>query len=180
MANRVSFSGEEQSLEDIAHYYAAAESGLFGFFAGNSQALLDHYADVSLEEARDKALSELGYTSSLSVLSSVEAAIRVDYLWRVYDRRPDSLSRAMKQLHRAKENRASLEEDLLFLWRNHSDVSGALISGLIGAFKYRHWLAHGRYWTPRFGRQYDFATVFEIAEEFIDAMDAYNGRRGRG
>jgi hypothetical protein len=174
MVERVSFSSQEQSLEEIATHHADVQAGLFEFFAGSSQALLDRYADAKIDEARDKSLSELDFTSSLSVLSSVEAAVRLDYLRRVYGRWRDPLSRAMKVLHRRKENRARLEDELIHLWSEQTGVRDVLLSELVGAFNYRHWLAHGRYWTPKFGRRYDYQTVYEIAQEFIDAMDEYN------
>lgn len=174
MGDRVSFSTQEQSLEDIANHHADVQAGIFEFFAGSSQALLDRYADAKVDEVRDRSLAELSFTSSLSVLSSVEAAIRLDYLRRVYDRLRDPLSKSMKDLHKDKANKARLEDDLLVLWREKTDISVVLLGELVGAFKYRHWLAHGRYWTPKLGRRYDYETVYGIAQEFIDAMDGYN------
>ena len=180
MAGRVSFSAEEQSLEEIANHHADVQAGIFEFFAGSSRILLDRYADSKLDEARDKSLKELSFTSSLSVLSSVEAAIRLDYLRRVYGRWRDPLSRSMKELHKEKENKARLEDELIGRWRAHTDVSDALYGALVGAFKYRHWLAHGRYWTPKLGRQYDYETVYDIAQEFVDSMDNYNDACDQG
>jgi hypothetical protein len=180
MADRVSFSDQELSLEDIATHHGDVQSSLFEFFAGTSQALLNRYADAKIDEARDNALGELDFTSSLSVLSSVEAAIRLDYLRRVYGRWRDPLSKAMKKLHQERENSARLEDELIRLWYEETNVPKLLLNALVGAFKYRHWLAHGRYWTPRFGRCYDYVTVFEVAQEFIDAMDSYNNACDHG
>lgn len=180
MVNRVSFSHAELNLDDIAIHHANVQAGLFEFFAGNSKVLLERYRETKLDEARDSSLAELDSTSSLSVLSSTEAAIRLDYLRRVYGRWRDPLSKAMKELHQEKENQVRLEEDLLRLWREQTDVPQVLLGALVGAFKYRHWLAHGRYWTPKFGQRYDYVTVFEIAQEFIDAIDIYNTTFDRG
>jgi hypothetical protein len=180
MANRVSFSSQEKSLEDIAIHHADLQAGLFEFFAGKSQKLLERYVHDKIDDARENSLAELDFTSSLSVLSSVEATIRLDYLRRVYGRWRDPLSRAMKFLHQEKENSARLDDDLIRLWKEKTAVSKALLGELNGAFGYRHWLAHGRYWTPKLGRQYDYETVFEIAQEFVDAMDNYNRIFDRG
>lgn len=180
MADRVSFSAEEQSLEEIANHHADVQSGIYEFFGGRSQTLLSRYADAKVDEVRDRSLAELNLTSSLSILSSVEAAIRLDYLRRVYGRWRDPLSRSMKALHQEKENRARLEDELIGLWREQTGVSSLLLGELIGAFKYRHWLAHGRYWTPKLGRRYDYETVYGIAQEFIEAMDNYNVACDRG
>ncbi|AMV41774.1 hypothetical protein [Paraburkholderia caribensis] len=173
MADRVSFSNEEQTLDDIAIYYLDVQAGLFEFFSGDSQTLLQRYSGEKIDEAQERALAELDMTSSLSVLSSIEAAIRLDYLRRVYGRWRDPLSKAMKLLHQEKENNARLEDDLIRLWREETDLSKVLLGELVGAFRYRHWLAHGRYWKPKLGRKYDYQSVFEIAQEFSAAMGEY-------
>src|SRR6202162_5076303 len=116
MVEKVSFSYQELSLEDIAIHHTDVQAGLFEFFAGESKALLDRYADAKKDEARDNSLAELDFTSSLSVLTPVEAAIRLDYLRRVYGRWRDPLSKAMKALHQERENSARLEDDLIRLW----------------------------------------------------------------
>jgi hypothetical protein len=174
MVERVSFSAKEQSLEDIAFHHSDVLAGIFQFFSGQSAAFMERYADARLDDVREKSIAELNFTSSLSVLSSVEAAIRVDYLQRVYGRWRDPLSREMKVLYQEKANKARLEDELIGLWRSCTGVSSALLGEVIGAIKYRHWLAHGRYWTPKLGRRYDYETVYDIAQEFLDAMYEYN------
>jgi hypothetical protein len=171
---RVSFSDLEQSLDEVAAHHADVEAALFEFFAGTSPVLLTRYAGAKIDEPREKSLYELDLTSSLSVLSSVEAAIRLDYLGRVYGRWRDPLSKAMKDLHREKGNRARLQEELIPLWREKAGIRGEAVNQLSSAIKYRHWLARGRYWTPKFGRAYDYLTVYLIAQEFIEAMEEYN------
>ena len=41
-----------------------------------------------------------------------------------------------------------------------------LIGDVRGAFKFRHWVAHGRYWVAKLGRKYDFAYVHLLASAF--------------
>jgi hypothetical protein len=43
----------------------------------------------------------------------------------------------------------------------------SLIDDLIGAFGYRNWLAHGRYWIPKLGRKYDYESVYKPAEDIL-------------
>lgn len=171
---KVSFSAQEQTLENIANHHADVQASLYEFFAGDSQALINRYAGVKREAARNRSLGELDHTSSLSVLSAVEAAVRIDYLSRVYTRQKDNLSRAMRMLHNEKAQAVRLEDDLIQLWREHTSTPKLLLSELTGAFKFRHWLAHGRYWTPKFGRKYDYVTVYDISQEFLNSMDFYN------
>ncbi len=63
-----------------------------------------------------------------------------------------------------KAQRASLEDEILEHWKACYGTYTQLISDLKGAFKYRHWLAHGRYWEPKMGQSYDYFTVLTIAQ----------------
>ena len=108
-------------------------------------------------------LKELDYSASLKLLTSIEASFRIDFGERVYTRKRDPFSRALRELHKTKGNKASLEDDIFETWKMHTDY-GRIISELKGAFKFRHWLAHGRYWTPKLGRSYDYFDVATIAQ----------------
>lgn len=133
---KVSLSESELSLDKIALHHALVEAALFELFANGTHLILAQYVGHPLEEVRDAARDELDLSSSLSVLSSVEASIRTDYLRRVYQRDRSQFSRSMRNVFSRKGERARL----------------------------------GRYWTPKFGRKYDFSTVYTIASVFIAAM----------
>lgn len=159
------------TLPDIANHHLVLEAALFDLFADPNHAVLVQYVGLPIDEVRGKALAELEHTSSLSLLACVEAALRVDYDQRVSARGRSPLSRALRDVHREKEAYARLEDDILGAWKENSTVGRQVISALIGAFKYRHWLAHGRYWPPKFGRTYDYQSVYDIADTFLNAMD---------
>ncbi|MDF1984453.1 hypothetical protein P2M38_24150, partial [Klebsiella pneumoniae] len=59
-----------------------------------------------------------------------------------------------------KGERIRLEEDLINTRMNEDDVSlrGKYID-LKKCFKYRHWLAHGRYWDPKRITEVDFDSI---------------------
>ncbi|AYZ65196.1 hypothetical protein EGY31_17830 [Burkholderia multivorans] len=173
MVDKVSFSEQELSLEAIAFHHENVQAALFEFFSGSSVSLLSRFSLESVEKARDGSLDELDFSSSMSVMAALEAAIRVDYLSRVYERRKDALSRSMRDLYNEKANKAKLDRDILQRWADETPVSASLVQRVASAFRYRHWLAHGRYWTPKFGREYDYDTLYAIADEFIEAMDLY-------
>lgn len=173
---KISLSGLELTLADVARHHSVMQTATYEFFALGSVALVGHpslagYTGQPLDEVRSTVLAELDHSSALSVLSCAEAAIRTDYFRRVYAKRKSELSRALRQIYKDKEERARLDNDLLACWRDHSDLSKGLIGDLIGAFTYRHWLAHGRYWTPKFGRRYDYHSVYNIADAFLKAID---------
>jgi hypothetical protein len=58
----------------------------------------------------------------------------------------------------------SFEEDILQGWRSYFPADKAVLSQLKGAFNYRHWFAHGRYYTPKLGQKYDFFLVYGLAQ----------------
>jgi hypothetical protein len=86
----------------------------------------------------------------------------------------DDLSRAFRLIWRSRKKRVSLDEDILEAWKKHSSASKQLIGELRGAFNFRHWLAHGRYWVPKFGRRYDFIFVYSLADDVLSAFPLEN------
>ena len=104
----------------------------------------------------------------MSILAALEAAFRIDYLQRCYKRLRDPLSRAFRNAHQEKGARVPLE-DIFSMWQLHSNVSPSVTTDLERVFRYRHWLAHGRYWTPKIGREYDYSDIYALAES------VYNG-----
>jgi hypothetical protein len=118
-------------------------------------------------------LDETDMTSSLTVLASVEAAFRIDYLQRCYGWGKDPVSRAFRNIYKAKQQHASLDDEIFEAWVDNSYGSGPIIGELRGAFRFRHWLAHVRYWTPKLGRRYDFSDVFALADIALRSFPFY-------
>ena len=166
MARRVSFSDERLAPNQIAEHHAILESAIHQYYSEPGSEFVARFTSYTSEEVleeRNGRLYEAGAASAMTVLASVEASFRVDFLLRCYGRMKDDLSRAFLALYRAKELKVSLSEDLLDAWKAHSDVSTRLVGDIRTAFGYRHWLAHGRYWVPKLGRQYDFASIYDLA-----------------
>ncbi len=105
----------------------------------------------------------------MNLLAALEAAFRVDFLQRCYKKGKDPVSREFRKLYASEGIYVSLEEDIFQVWKQKSSVPSSVISQLKGAFKYRHWLAHGRYWVPKF-RQYDYHDIYTLAEAIFDSF----------
>lgn len=163
MGSRVAFSSQHLSSNEIVSHHQDVESSLKHYFSHISRQYTIHLECYSKEKLRLR-LSENDKSTVLTLLSAVEAAFRIDYLQRSYQRKKDELSKACRELHHQKGSHASLEEDILSAWKAHTSVPANLIGDLWGAFKYRHWLAHGRYWTPKLGQKYDYDSIYELAE----------------
>lgn len=176
MANRVIFSGLQRGLPEIADHYKDLGSSLRLYFSAHSPSYrirFDGYAATEVTNELGERLDEVDLTSSLAVLASVEAAFRIDYLQRCYRKGKDPLSRAFRNFYKVRQEHASLEDEIFGAWIDYSSVPRSIIGELRGAFKFRHWLAHGRYWTPKLGRRYDFNYVFELADLTLRSFPFY-------
>lgn len=168
MSNRVSFSPEVLRIETVAQIYADTEKSLRFYYHAPGLVHRDikfvGYSAKDVRQELDERLRELDRSAALGVLAALEASFRTDFLVRCYDRRKDDLSRHFRELYKEKGNQVALEAGILDAWKQHVLMAKALISDIIGAFAYRHWLAHGRYWVPKLGQRYDFLSVYLLAQ----------------
>ncbi|SEH04811.1 hypothetical protein [Candidatus Venteria ishoeyi] len=170
---RVSFSGSEQKIDVIDQHYRNLKLSVNLYFSSaNPQAelLFVGKSETELVEQLNDVSDENERLIALNILSALEAAFRIDYLQRCYKREKDNLSVAFREIHQQKGNKASLEDDIFDSWKEHGHVPDQVISDLKSAFKYRHWLAHGRYWTPKLGRRYDYFSVFSLGQLVINSF----------
>lgn len=166
---RLSFSGEHQDLSQIAVDQGDTEASVRLYFLSapiNSPPRFNGYTMSEVLEEMDALLDEHDRRSSLQLLAALEASFRLDYLIRSYEKKRDPLSRALREIFKDKDQRASLEDDLLGAWKKHAQIAGVhtVVADLRGAFKYRHWLAHGRYWVPKLGQRYDYTGLSILAQ----------------
>jgi hypothetical protein len=161
-------------LEEVANYYNDSKASLRLYFSPKNPNFEECFLNDNFEKnynseklaiALNNRLDELGRSTSLSLLAALEAMFRIDYKERIEKRKKDHLSKTLKVVYQNKGIRASLEEDIFDAWLENTTVKPKLIEDLKGAYKYRHWLAHGRYWTPKMGRpDYDYSEIYQLAE----------------
>ncbi len=170
MANKVSFSGDELSLARIDEHHRDMESSLRYYF---SDAFPDYvtrflgYTPAEVIQELDERLAEGELAVSLTLLASVEAAFRIDFLRRCYRKDRADISRHFREINRRRPSRIKLDDDIFESWANHINTLRSITTRLKAAFKYRHWLAHGRYWSPKFGRQFDYLYLYQLAQEVV-------------
>ncbi|MXW77780.1 MAG: hypothetical protein F4Z57_02090 [Gemmatimonadetes bacterium] len=171
-ARRVTFSGEHLPLVQIAQYYSDIEASVRNYFSFENQRLGERfvgYTPLEIELEMTSVLAEHARSTSMSILAALEATFRMDFLQRCYKRRRDPLSRYFRELHKQRGQYVPLK-DIFSQWQLHSNVPRSIISDLDRAFKYRHWLAHGRYWTPKIGREYDYDDIYALAESIYNSF----------
>lgn len=165
MANHHLAASQSNSLVDLANGQRDTEASLRLYFGTKNPDFIAIFAGQRQSEVKDKLdsrLSEAELRSILAVLAGIEAAFRLDYQWRRSAKRVDSVSVAFR---RYRKSNVRLDEEIWETWRAHHPTLGLQISQLRGAMKFRHWLAHGRYW--QIGHKYDFQTVYLIAEAVL-------------
>lgn len=172
MPSKVAFSKERSEVGELALYHEDVERSLRLYFSPDAQSYSVRFAGYSRAEVNrelNERLAELELASALTALSAIEAAFRIDYLQRCYLKKKDPLSRAFRRLHKQKETKVSLEDDIFEMWKEYASGAAALIGNLRGAFKFRHWLAHGRYWVPKFPK-FDFQAILILAESALNGL----------
>lgn len=168
MSKVIDFSGSHLQPVEIATHHNDCKEALKEYLNPRQKIHKSRFPDYkfnSLPNVLRGRIRELEHTSSLSLLAAIEAAFRIDYYQRILKSKSGNLSNALKLIYDQKGVKASLEEDILTAWSDHAKGVSQLVGDLKGAFKYRHWLAHGRYWAPKLSRsKYDYETVYTLAD----------------
>jgi hypothetical protein len=174
MGDKISFSAEVLQFDDVAVSHSDIERSIRFYYAAPSMEIRDTkfigYTPQEIQEEQNLRLGELDKSSVFHLLAALEASFRTDFLLRCYQRQKDEISRCFRALHKRKGNKVSFEEDIIENWKTHFPPAKHLLSELKGALRYRHWLAHGRYWTPKLGQKYDFLSVYMLAQELEQSL----------
>jgi hypothetical protein len=161
------------AIETIAEYHNDVDRSLRLYFSPVSPSFSTRFFGLRPEEIQTDLAARLEETdqrSAFFILTTLEAAFRIDYEYRCQKRMKDDLSRSFRAIHKRRETRVSLDEEILEAWRENWPGLRQLIGELRGAFRFRHWLAHGSYWVPKLGRRYDFNLVYALADDVFNAF----------
>ena len=180
-------SNEEQNLLDVWSWYEF-QRALIGeeksrVLAGLSSGLglpMARYVGKTREELDGDfayQLAELGQLTMLGMLACTEAALRVDFIERVANKKKDDVSRRFWEIYKGQGiEKIRLEEDILDTCRDLGLAPGIkpAVAEFKGALHLRNWLAHGRYWKPKLGHaaEYDAVDVFDICKTLLQAVDS--------
>jgi hypothetical protein len=151
------------TLEELAGYHREVVGSLRLYFSRADPTVAMQFPNRSQDEVLKARLGESDLRSALALLIGIEARFRVDFNSRCRKRLKDDLSRYFREVEK-RGDRVRLDEDIIEGWKSHTNASPSAISELRGAFNFRHRLAHGRYWSPKLGRKYDFDSVRTLAE----------------
>lgn len=167
MVRRLSRSYAEPNIDAIASYRRRLIKSIRTYYSRSHPKHSEFFAGLTPDEVSQHLhvdLTEIEHQVTLSLLGAFEARLRIDYAIRCEQRYRDSLSRAFRELHKRHGLRVHLEEQIMATWERVMPELKSELQELRSAMKYRHWLAHGRYWllkarVERFDFQYTYVLV---------------------
>lgn len=168
---------ENQTLLEIAEYHNDAKDALESFMKSLFKEENPRFLGFTPSEFTDflrGRIEETELRSSLTILAALEAAFRIDYKLRATRKYKDPLSREFRTIHKKKQARAHLDEDLLEPWVRHRPSSKALIGEFRSALHFRHWLAHGRYWKRPTHSKFDYLSLYRLADAVFAQLPLYS------
>jgi hypothetical protein len=123
-----------------------------------------------VRNAFDAQRSRLDRVTMFELLATSEAILRIECKTRAVARKKDGLSGNCRRIQRERQDKIRLDEDILAAM----EQEGIYVAAFRGTFKLRHWLAHGRYWSPKLGRGYTPQVVFDISKALILSIPRSN------
>jgi len=182
----ISINRDQVTLEDAWGHYQTIRDSIVRT-AGDTKRSISRDGGVSdprfrgmtadeVEAVFYQTLEETDRQASLFLVASAEAVLSVDFLRRVKTRKKDPVSREFREIYKNTKTRRRLrlDEDILATWAKRVPGAKPSIAELRGALNYRHWLAHGRYWVPKLGRQYDPAGLLKVIADLFEAIGLSN------
>jgi hypothetical protein len=160
-------------LSELAAYQEDVTASLRLYFSSASPTFPIRFAGQSYEEIADglaARVKESDIRSCFALLTGLEASFQIDFSARCRKKFKDDLSVYFRSIRKARGARVRLDEDILEGWKLHTSASALLISQIRGAFKFRHWIAHGRYWSPKLGKKYDFDSVYLMVSSVVSGF----------
>ena len=179
MPSRVTLRQKALSITAVAEYHRDAESSLRLYFTSANPHFVVRFAGyVPAEVQKELAdkLSETDMRSALAILTRIEAAFRIDYQQRCRKKETDGVSIAFRRLQKGYGKdywRVPLEQKIFETWRTVHPGTSRLIGELKGAFQFRHWLAHGRYFQPKLAQKYDYQGLYVLAINVLTQLPLF-------
>jgi hypothetical protein len=161
------------SLEDIGLYDEDAKASLRHYFniILGGEIVPENKKFLTEDEIKELLKRRLGETdarSSLILLTFIESQFRLHYKKRSKMQR--KIRAELKKKHglsnRGEIARPSLEDGLFEAWKRVLPDESVFFDSLKTSFKYRHWLAHGRYFILASDRP-DYGDLFLAAQKAV-------------
>lgn len=154
------FESYNYRLEGLLLYYSTKNPDYSSIFIGMT--------DREVYDLRSENIDENELISSFSLITIIESYFRIDYFLRYEYKKKDSLSKDLIKIYNRKKNRVNLEEEILKTWYSNGEITKSLYDKIKDLLKFRHWVAHGRYWKRKsIHNKYEISLVYNSLLEII-------------
>lgn len=165
-------SGQHIDINHVAHNKTILERSITLMYSTKNPNYYSDFVGLSSEDVEKEKLDlidENDTTHCLLLLTAIEALIRLDAENKYCLKKKDALSKGIRSIYdRTQGVRIRLDEDLINLRMTEDNPSLKHgYSALKKFFKYRHWLAHGRYWEPKRNIKIDFNSILMTVQNII-------------
>jgi len=134
----------------------------------------EKFYDFSVEEINnyfDQTEDELIHLVCFSLISATEAKIRIDYNIKATEKHKTDIAINLREIYKMKQSGARLKEDIIEAWKSTLQDKKRIFEDFNMLLSYRHWLAHGRYWTRKYGRKYNVEGTYDIVESIYNIIE---------
>jgi hypothetical protein len=173
MTKRISRSFNERTPDEIAQTHRILVGSVNTWFQ-TKKYLADEYfllkSDTEVDQIKNIQLTEVEKYTSFDIMASIEAMFIIDYHRRCEEKLKDDVSRDFRAIYKKveKKGRVEFKEHILDIWIKYNP-NNELLKELNTIFKYRHWIAHGRYWLLKMNpSKYDFQYLHVLCSQIKD------------
>jgi hypothetical protein len=173
----MSIRRDQTTIEDMWNYYGTVRDSIV---RGAEVARQNPPEGTGLADPRlfgsnladiEELLDEADRQASFFIIATAEAGILVDFYRRVATRGPKgSVTRAFRYIDSTCSKQRVRLEDILDTWAVQVPAAKSDIRLFKGALRFHHWLAHGRYWVPKFGRAFDPTALVGIVTRLFEKL----------
>lgn len=179
--NSLELSGKNLDLKSIKDYHDLVCSALSLKFDSldkkSDKELILENSFKSITELKQSSIRETDNQASFNILSMIEAQLRIDFVIRIDLKLKDNLSKDFREEKKLHENyklyKFSLTDVIIKFWIENYPEYKLVLNKLRNAIsKFRHWMAHGRYWSPTKWKTDDFSyqELYMFALQFSNSV----------
>ena len=172
----MAFPSEFSSIDEFEKLYAWTRLSLDQFHKsvldGTLTASISDFVGLTPNEVNEHFRSltdELENAYILKLVAASEGIFRKDFFDKVRKgkRSGTSLKDIFLKLHLRHGDKIKFEEHIIKSWKRHGNLGvPSVLSELKVAFKFRHWIAHGKYWVFE-GNKLEFQETLIIVNDAL-------------
>lgn len=174
MAKKLSRSNKHLAFDYIDNLYKERTSAIESFFVPTNGYFVG-CTEKDIQNRLHEHLQEAEHEACMTLLAAIEAALRIDCDYCCFQRpktaRAKKIREIVREIAKDTEGRRSVEIKTLI---EHLGESQRVKDKLKTFFLYRHWLAHGRYWTLKTNIPgFIFVEIYRIAIKIQGSLYQY-------